>query len=92
MREFWALTPREVYQVVQAAQWRAERAHRRDGWLAWHVAALTRARRLPELQQMFMSREARPLHGEELERRRREHEEMLERLDLDQINEVMRGR
>jgi hypothetical protein len=41
---------------------------------------------------MFMSREARPLHGEELERRRREHEEMLERLDLDQINEVMRGR
>jgi len=66
-----------------------EREHRRDAWLAWHVAALSRARRLPPLQRLLGGGETRELKGEELGRRRRERDEMLERIDVGKLNEAM---
>jgi len=66
-----------------------EREHRRDAWLAWHVAALSRAKRLPPLQRLLGGGESRVLEGEELERRRRERDEMLERIDVGKLNEAM---
>ena len=77
--EFWAATPREIYATIQAAAWRLEQEHKRDVWLAWHVAALSRARRLPPLARLLGSGKARALEGEELEERRTEHAEMTQR-------------
>jgi hypothetical protein len=86
------MTPRETFAAIEAANWRAERTHRRDAWLAWHTAALTRARRLPSLQRLIKPRDAKPLVGDELERRRSERDEILKSIDVDKINEVMRNR
>jgi hypothetical protein len=77
--------------MVEAANWRDYQRHRRDTWLAWHIAALSRARRLPTLQRMLGSNKAKPLHGDKLERRRREHREIMDRIDVKQINEAIRG-
>ena len=88
--EFWALTPRETYMVLEAANWRLEREHRRDAWLAWHIAALSRAKRLPALQRLISPGKARALKGEELERRRAEHREIVQKIDVDRINEARR--
>lgn len=89
--EFWALTPRETYATIEATSWRLEREHRRDAWLAWHIAALSRAKRLPTLQRMIGAGKARALEGEELERRRAEHREIMQKIDVDRINEAKRG-
>jgi len=91
VREFWSLTPRETYMVLEAATWRLEREHRRDAWLAWHIAALSRAKRLPALQRLIAPGKARALEGEELERRRAEHREIVQKIDVDRINEAKRG-
>jgi len=88
--EFWALTPRETAAVIEAAAWRMEREQRRDVWLAWHVAALSRAKRLPALQRLMGGGKARPLTGEELEQRREEHEELKRKMGT-QINADKRG-
>lgn len=90
--EFWELTPRETLATIEAFQWRQEQAHRRDAWLAWHVAALSRAKRLPGLRALLRPAKARGLEGEELERRRRERDEMLARVDVERLNEAMRRR
>jgi len=88
--EFWALTPRETYTVIEAANWRLEREHRRDAWLAWHVAALSRAKRMPPLQRLIAPGKAKALEGAELERRRTEHREIMQKIDVGKINEVKR--
>lgn len=80
MREFWALTPAETPQVLEAAAWRIEQARREQAWLAWHVAALTRARHMPGLQRLMPKPRARRLRGPERERRRREHEEIVRKM------------
>jgi len=89
--EFWSLTPRETYAAIEAARWQLEREHRRDAWLAWHIAALSRAKRLPALQRLIGAGKARALEGEELERRRAEHREIMQKIDVGRINEAKRG-
>ena len=86
------MTPRETNAAIEAFAWRVEREHRRDAWLAWHVAALSRARRLPPLRRLLGGGETRELKGEELMRRRRERDEMLERIDVGKLNEAMMRR
>jgi hypothetical protein len=90
--EFWALTPRETYAAIDAWKWGQDLAHRRDAWLAWHTAALSRAKRMPTLSRLIEPAEAKPLRGEELEERRRERDELLSRIDLEKLNEAMRKR
>jgi len=89
--EFWSLTPRETYAVIEASSCRLEREHRRDAWLAWHIAALSRAKRLPPLQRLIAPGKAKALKGEELERRRAEHREIVQKIDVRKINEAKRG-
>lgn len=74
--EFWDLTPRETFQAIEAAAWRMEQAQRGRAWLAWHVAALVRSKKLPPLARLFGLPEAKPLSGDELENRRREFAQM----------------
>jgi hypothetical protein len=82
VHEFWDLTPRETYAVIRAAEWRMEQAQRGRAWLAWHTAALSRARRLPSLRRLLGGGEAKELQGDELERRRQEHEELKRRMNV----------
>ena len=89
--EFWSLTPRETYAVIEASAWQLEREHRRNAWLAWHIAALSRAKRMPPLQRLIAPGKARALEGEELERRRAEHREIMQKIDVGKINEAKRG-
>jgi hypothetical protein len=91
--DFWAMTPRETYAVIRATGWRIELEQRRDVVQAWQTASLSRAKRLPSLRRLLSPGKSQALHGDELERRRRERDEMLERINVDKINEaVKRGR
>lgn len=83
--EFWDLTPRETFMAIDAAIWRDEVQQRRNLTLAWQTAALTRAKRMPSLKQLLNTKPARPLHGEELEKRRQEFKEMTANLDLSKL-------
>lgn len=80
VEEFWALTPREMRLVFEARAEQARLAHRQRAWLAWHVAALTRAKRMPPLARLIPAPPARKLTAEEKERRAREFEEMKQRM------------
>lgn len=70
------MTPRETMQTIEAATWRLEQEQRERAWLAWHVAALSRAKKLPPLGRLLKSPEAKDLSGDELERRQEEFESM----------------
>ena len=78
--EFWGMTPRETVLVVEAAIWRYDREHQQRAWLAWHIAALGRAKRLPSLRKLLGMPAAKKLVGDEAERRAREHAEMVKRM------------
>jgi hypothetical protein len=78
--EFWAMTPWELRLALEAGARRLERERQRDAWLAWHIAAMGRAKRLPSLRRLFGTPRARRLQGAELERRRREHAEIVRKL------------
>ena len=80
VQEFWDLTPKELCLHFEADAWRQRQQIQRDAWLTWHIAALSRMKKLPPLRQMLQTREAKPLRGEELERRRAEHEDIVKRL------------
>lgn len=79
---FWELTPREYALHVRAENRRRREAQRRSAWLAWHIAALTRVKRMPGLKRFMGTEKARVLKGAELERRRQEHAELVARAVL----------
>lgn len=80
VEEFWALTPRELKMTLDAAEKRAEAEHDRDAWIAWHTAALVRAKQMPTLAHLAGRDKAKPLKGKELAKRKAEHEEMVRRM------------
>ena len=77
--EFWDLTPREVQFVFESDGWRQRRERQRDAWLAWHIAGMMRTKRMPSLN-VLIPPEPRAVMGDELERRRRDHERIVRRL------------
>jgi len=88
---FWALTPRETVQTIEAARWREERAQKQAVTAAWLTATLSRAKRVPKLARLLGEGGTRVLRGEERDKRRREKAEMQERFDVTRINEAKRG-
>jgi hypothetical protein len=46
--------------LVEAAAKKYEREHNARVWLAWHVAALHRMKKLPDIKRMFLSQSSRP--------------------------------
>lgn len=46
---FWALTPYETRLAVEGLNARAAAEYRRSAWLAWHIEAFQRSKRLPPL-------------------------------------------
>lgn len=73
---FWELTPHETLLAVSAARWRNEQVLS----VAWYTAALMRTKRMPKLKRFLGHDGARVLRGKELERRKREFEEMSRRM------------
>jgi len=68
--QFWRSTPREVLAFLEGVQLRLEREHQARAWLAWHIAALPRAKRLPKLEDLLGKREQavkRPKSSAEIE-------------------------
>lgn len=49
---FWRLTLREIAVILKGFSVRLEREHNDRAWLAWHVAALPRAKKFPALKDM----------------------------------------
>lgn len=47
--EFWDLTYREIYAVLDGARIAARRARQMAIFTAWHVEAFSRTKRLPDL-------------------------------------------
>lgn len=52
------MTPREVALALEAAAWQAQREQEKMLALAWHVAALQRAKPLPSLRSLLRPRQA----------------------------------
>lgn len=74
------MTPRETHLAFQALVERARYEQRRDAWIAWHTAALGQAKRMPPLARLFPAAPAKKLTPEAAEARRREFEELKERM------------
>jgi len=72
--DYWAMTPREVFGAIRAANWRMKYAHQERAWQAWHTAALMRSRRMPSLQRLTSPPVTRKLSKEEAEECRNFHE------------------
>lgn len=69
--EFWRLTPGEFQDLIEGYNWRREQEveqRKADAelkriellYLAWHVAAFQRAKKLPKLQTLLKSKPAKP--------------------------------
>lgn len=68
--------------AIEAAVWRDEQRQQRDKALAYYVATLSRAKRVPPLRVLLNIKPARKLEGDELEQRRREHREMTRNVNV----------
>lgn len=65
---FWKITPKEVEREMHGAGLRREREHNERAWLAWHIVALDRTKKLPKLETLLISgKQARPQTPEEHE-------------------------
>jgi hypothetical protein len=52
-QSFWHMTPRQVDRAVSARGKTLIREQNERAWLAWHIAALTRSKRLPDLKKLL---------------------------------------
>lgn len=50
---FWGLTPRLYLAHMRGAADRLEDEHRNRAWLAWHVEALSRQKKLPDAEEFI---------------------------------------
>jgi hypothetical protein len=69
--EFWQLTPRETWAAIDAAVWREQQQEEHDMAMAWLMAKLSRAKKIPSLKSLLSKGQApRPLRGAEKTERR----------------------
>lgn len=61
---FWDQTPATVRLTMEAATERRTLEHNDRAWLAWHIAALQRATRLPGLDRLKAKKQTAPEHWE----------------------------
>lgn len=78
--EFYLLTIGELIAVIRANQRRLESQFDVGIAHAWHVAALGRAKSMPTLRQLLNKNQPKQLTREELDKRREEHEQMIEEM------------
>ena len=49
---FWHMTLGEIHNVMKGAAARLRRQHDLAAWVAWHVEALARTKKMPKLERM----------------------------------------
>ena len=75
------MTPRELGQRIDAFVWNIRREHDNDMVLAYTMAGLQRAKRMKPLKSLMSPPpRARNLKGDELEKRKAEHDAIVERM------------
>ena len=79
MGEFWNSTPAEIYASIEAYTWGLEQQQQQLAWGVWHIAALTRAKKLPPLSALMKPKDAQPLTDDEKAVREQEFREMVEK-------------
>lgn len=82
VNEFWSLTPRELAMTFDAVGWQQEQKWQRDVMLAWHIAAFTRSKRLPDLKTILNPGETKVLTPEEKVRRAAEFDRLSTRMGI----------
>ena len=63
LSEYWESDPRETLTFIRARVWAADRAYRDGLSIAWHCAALYRAKEMPKLAKIMppeLDEESRP--------------------------------
>jgi hypothetical protein len=84
------LTPRETWQAIEAAIWRDRRAQERETRLAWLMATLSRAKKIPSLKRLLTEKKtAQRLKPDEAAKRRKEYREMVKAVDFDKLNQQL---
>ena len=71
--------------AIEASIWRDERNQQMNIVQAWRIAMMMRAKRIPSLKALLNTKPAKPLHGKELEKRRREFKEMTANVDVNKL-------
>lgn len=61
--EFWTKTPRQIFATIKARSIVMMRRHDERAWLAWHVAALTRTKKLPKLHTLLAKKPSKRRQG-----------------------------
>lgn len=77
---FWSLTPKETRMEFKARKKKIKREQDQAAWLAWHIAALSRAKRVPSFSKMVPPPKAKRLTPEEQAARQAEHDDMARRM------------
>ena len=57
---FWRLTLREISVILKGASANLRRRHDEAAWLAWHIEALARAKKLPKLETLLSQQSKQP--------------------------------
>lgn len=50
---FWRVSARQMKAIISGAQDRMLREHNERAWLAWHTAALMRAKKMPNIKKLM---------------------------------------
>lgn len=69
---------------IEASIWREELRQQMNMVQAWSIAKMIRAKNLPSLKNL-LAKPAKPLHGKELDNRRREFAKMTANIDLSKL-------
>jgi hypothetical protein len=64
---FWRLTLREIGVILDGAAGRLRREHNDRAWLAWHVEALSRQKKLPKLKDLTFDAPRKPKRRQTVE-------------------------
>ncbi|RVK61942.1 hypothetical protein CN162_01475 [Sinorhizobium meliloti] len=64
---FWRLTLREIRVVLDGVAIRLRREHNDRAWLAWHIEALARQKKMPRLKELARASTAKPRRRQSIE-------------------------
>lgn len=70
------MTPEETYKTIEANIWRQEQEHKQLTWQVWHIAALSRVKKMPPLSALIKAPPAKKLDEDEKRERQKEFEEL----------------
>ncbi|KAB2673216.1 hypothetical protein F9K77_01190 [Ochrobactrum sp. LMG 5442] len=64
---FWRLTLREIAVILDASTYRLRREQNDRAWLAWHIEALARSKKLPKLKEFLSDAPKKPKRRQSVE-------------------------